>query len=55
MVWVSDERVTGINDTRTHDLVAQKDRFIARHNVLVVPNVREAVKLLKRLQQGRNR
>lgn len=55
LVWISDERVTGIDERMTKDLTDQAERFVAKHDVLVTRNVKEAVKLLKRLQQGRRK
>jgi hypothetical protein len=55
MIWISDERVTGIDDTSTPDLRRQAKAFVDKHNVLVVDEVKEAVALLKRLQAGRNK
>ena len=55
LVWISDERVTGASERQTQDIVTQAKRFVAKHDVIVLPNVREAVKVLKRLQQGRKK
>ena len=54
VIWVSDQRVTGKGDSTSAVLRAETDALVKRYGIRVVPNTREAKRLLAQLQ-GRTR
>lgn len=50
VIWISDQQVTGIGDISTRELSRQCDRIVSRYGIQVVPNIRQAKKLLNQLQ-----
>lgn len=53
VIWVSDQRVTGLNDHCSDNLLDECLHLVRRHNIHEAVDVRQAVRILKSLQGRR--
>jgi hypothetical protein len=50
VIWVSDQRVTGLGDVPSQQLRAETDALVKRHGIYVTEDLRQTLRLVTRLQ-----